>query len=76
MARIRYTGKEDKRIPGVGPVTEVWTACPAHIAEEFQTEPGFETELDVAVDASNKSYPSHEPALSEVEGSKTGGKKP
>ncbi len=45
MAKIRYTGKEDKRIPGVGPVTKEWTPCPDAIAEEFKNEEGFEVDI-------------------------------
>ena len=46
MAKIKFTGKEDKRIPGVGPVGAEWVPCPDETAREFKDEPGFEVQLD------------------------------
>ncbi|HAR45392.1 MAG TPA: hypothetical protein DCS05_04235 [Nitrospiraceae bacterium] len=75
MARIRYTGKEEKRIPGVGPVTGSWTPCPDHIAEEFKKEDGFVVDLAPPSESSLADHPSPDPLPLRGEDKKSEGKK-
>ncbi len=46
MARIKYIGPGEIRIPGVGLITDEFRDCSQTIAEEFEDEAGFVVDFD------------------------------
>jgi len=60
MARIKYIGPGEVRIPGVGPVTNEFIPCSQEVAEEFEDEEGFVVELETSLKT-----PSPEPPLTD-----------